>query len=255
MKRAEPSSSDFTPFDVPQEHRPRSIAVIMDGNGRWAIEHGLARNEGHRAGAESARAVVEECGALGIDTLILYSFSTENWNRPAEEVDALMGLLLEYLPRERDELLSNNVRFRVIGSREGLDADVLAAVDKTVEATKGCTGLQLVLAINYGSRQELTEATRRIAEAVQRGELDPGEITEETISSNLWTAGLPDPDLLIRTAGEHRLSNYLLWQISYAELHVADCYWPEFDKQRLREAIRDFAGRNRRFGALDETNS
>lgn len=227
----------------------------MDGNGRWAIERGLTRIEGHRAGAESARAVVEECGTLGIDTLILYSFSMENWNRPVEEVDALMGLLLEYLPREREDLLANNVRFRVIGSRDGLDPEVLAAVDGLVEATARCTGLQLVLAINYGSRQELTDATRRIAEAVQRGDLDPGDIDEDTISSNLWTAGLPDPDLLIRTAGEHRLSNYLLWQISYAELHVADCFWPEFNAQRLREAIRDFAGRNRRFGTLDQSNS
>lgn len=252
-----PGSADTNPaeFDVPRDHRPRCIAIIMDGNGRWAIERGESRFEGHRAGAECARAVVEEAGALGIDTLILYSFSTENWNRPTDEVDALMGMLVEYLPKEVDELIANNVRFRVIGSRGRLPDDVTAEIDAATAATAHGTGLQLVLAIDYGSRQEITEATRTIAQQVQRGTLDCDAITEDVIAANLYTAGLPDPDLLIRTAGEHRVSNYLLWQISYAELHIAECYWPDFGAQGLQDAIRSFAQRNRRFGALDQTNS
>lgn len=242
-------------FDVPHEQRPRSIAIIMDGNGRWAVERNLTRNEGHRAGADSARKVVEACGRLGIDTLTLYSFSTENWNRPTTEVDALMGMLVELLPAEHEMLVDNNVRFRVIGSRRRLSEAVLAEIDAATQATAHCTGLQLVLAIDYGSREEITDAARAIAAKVQRGELAPDDIDEVTIADNLYTAGLPDPDLLIRTAGEFRISNYLLWQISYAELYITDCHWPDFGEQGLHDAVRAYAARHRRFGLVDDTNS
>ena len=255
MTPPESSSNQPDSFDVPRERRPKSIAIIMDGNGRWAVERDLTREEGHRAGAKSARQVVEACGRIGIDTLILYSFSTENWNRPTAEVDALMGMLVELLPNEREMLLENNVRFRVIGSRRRLSERVLAELDAATEATTECTGLQLVLALDYGSREELTDATRSIAAMVQRGELDADDIDEQTITDNLYTAGMPDPDLLIRTAGEYRISNYLLWQISYAELHITDCYWPDFGADGLYNAVRAYASRDRRFGLVDETNS
>ncbi|MAB81943.1 MAG: di-trans,poly-cis-decaprenylcistransferase [Phycisphaerae bacterium] len=175
----------------------------------------------------------------------------ENWKRPAEEVGALMSLLLEYLPQERDELVEKNVRFQVIGARDGLDDDVVREIELTEQATRGCTGLHLVLAINYSSRHEITHAARRIAESVRRGELDVDSITEDTVSAHLYTDGIPDPDLLIRTSGEHRVSNYLLWQISYSEIHVTDLFWPDFDPAALREAIRDYAGRQRRYGAVE----
>ena len=248
-----PGEGEPVEFDIPQERRPGHIAVIMDGNGRWAGERNLDRSLGHRAGAEAARKVVQQCGVLSIGTLTLYSFSMENWKRPADEVDALMGLLLEYLPQERDELIANNVRFQVIGARNGLAADVVREIELTEEATVACSGLHLVLAINYSSRNEITRAARRIAQAVSDGSMRPDEITEETISSNLYTHGIPDPDLLIRTSGEHRVSNYLLWQISYAEIHVTDLYWPDFDEAALHTAIRDYASRQRRFGAVEAT--
>jgi undecaprenyl diphosphate synthase len=241
--------------DVPPERRPRHIAIIMDGNGRWALSRKLPRIAGHRAGARTVREIVTECGRLGISTLTLYSFSTENWKRPTTEVDALMALYLEYLGMERQELLDNNVRFHQIGRREGLPASVLAAVDETIAATSQCTGLNLVLALNYSSRAEITDAVQAIAKDVKAGHIQPGDVTEETISDHLYTAGLPDPDLLVRTAGEMRVSNYLLWQISYAEIHVSEVFWPDFTKAHLHAAIRDYAGRNRRFGALDKTNS
>jgi undecaprenyl diphosphate synthase len=255
MTPSESSPIDSESFDVPPERRPRSIAIIMDGNGRWAVERDLTRGEGHRAGADSARQVVEACGRIGIDTLTLYSFSTENWNRPATEVDALMGMLVELLPKEHEMLLENNVRFRVIGSRQRLSEHVLAELDAATEATAHCTGLQLVLALDYGSREELTDATRSIAAMVRRGELEPDDIDEQVIADNLYTAGMPDPDLLIRTAGEYRVSNYLLWQISYAELHITDCYWPDFGAAGLYDAVRAYASRDRRFGLVDDTNS
>lgn len=249
---ARPTASEF---DVPPAKRPRHIAIIMDGNGRWAIERNMPRIAGHRAGASSVRDVVTECGRLGIKALTLYSFSMENWKRPVTEVDALMGLYLEYLAKERQELIENNVRFMQIGRREGLPPNVLQAADETIAATSHCTGLRLVLALNYSSRVEITDAVRAIASKVKTGKLATEQITEQTISDHLYTAGLPDPDLLIRTAGELRISNYLLWQISYAELHVSERYWPDFKVPDLHEAIRDYARRNRRFGALDETNS
>ena len=255
MTPTESNPPHGSPCDIPRERLPHSIAIIMDGNGRWAVERDLTREEGHRAGADSARKVVKACGELGIDTLILYSFSTENWNRPAPEVDALMGMLVEVLPGEHEMLIENNVRFRVIGSRRRLDEKVLAEIDAATLATSECTGLQLVLAIDYGSREELTDATRAIAEKVRQGQLEPDAIDEQVVADHLYTAGIPDPDLLIRTAGEFRVSNYLLWQISYAELHIADCYWPEFGAQGLHDAVRAYATRDRRFGLVDETNT
>jgi undecaprenyl diphosphate synthase len=244
--------------DVPPARRPRHIAIIMDGNGRWAVERGQPRIAGHRAGARSVRDIVMECGRLGVEALTLYSFSLENWKRPEDEVSGLMSLYLEYLHKERAELIENKVRFVQLGRREGLPANVLAAVDETVAATRNCTGLILALALNYGSRAEITDAVQAIARKVQHGELTPDQINEQIISDHLYTAGpppLPDPDLLIRTAGEMRVSNYLLWQISYAEIHVTDKYWPDFGVEDLHTAIRDYAGRNRRFGAVDQTNS
>jgi undecaprenyl diphosphate synthase len=242
-------------FEVPPERRPRHIAIIMDGNGRWAVQRNMPRIAGHRAGARSVREIVMECGRLGIKALTLYSFSMENWKRPASEISGLMSLYLEYLAKERQELVDNNVRFVQLGRREGLPEKVLAEMDQTIDATRRCTGLTLALALNYSSRAEITDAVRAIARKVQSGQISADQIDEPTISANLYTAGLPDPDLLIRTAGELRVSNYLLWQISYAEIHVSDRYWPDFRKEDLHDAIRDYAVRNRRFGAVDQTNS
>jgi len=242
-------------LEIPQERLPRHIAIIMDGNGRWAVKQGKPRIAGHRAGARTVRDIVTECAKLRLKALTLYSFSIENWKRPASEVEGLMGLYLEYLGKERQTLLDNDVRFIQLGRREGLPPGVLRAMDETINATKHCQGLTLALALNYGSRTEITDAVRGIATKVRAGELTPDQISEQTITNHLYTAGLPDPDLLIRTAGELRVSNYLLWQISYAEIHVTETFWPEFTVTDLHEAIRDYAGRNRRFGAVDETNS
>ncbi len=235
---------------VPVERVPRHVAIIMDGNGRWALERGLPRIFGHRNGAAAVRRVMDEAGRLGIEALTLYSFSLENWKRPAEEVRELMGLYLQYMSGEREELVRRNIRLRQIGRREGLGGEALAALDATVEATRSCTGPTLCLAVNYGSRAEIVDAARAIALEVKAGRIEPGEIDEAMISRNLYTGGMPDPDLLIRTAGEMRVSNYLLWQISYAELYVTDVYWPDFGGEDLRLAVRAYAARERRFGGL-----
>ena len=245
----------LTELETPPARRPQHIAIIMDGNGRWAVARRMPRIAGHRAGARTVRDIVMECGRLGMKALTLYSFSLENWKRPANEIDGLMSLYLEYLGKERQELIDNNVRFVQLGRREGLPETVLQEMDETVAATRHCTGLTLALALNYSSRAEITDAVRAIATKVKSGTLDVNDIDEDLISDHLYTAGLPDPDLLIRTAGELRVSNYLLWQISYAEIHVSDRYWPDFKVADLHEAIRDYASRNRRFGAVDETNS
>jgi len=227
---------------------PRHIAIIMDGNGRWAGQRGLPRIDGHEQGAKAVRAVVTHCARLGIDVLTLYSFSTENWKRPQDEVDFLMDLYVRYLIAERGTIMNNNVRFRHIGRREGLPESVLSEMDKTVEMSRSNTGLTLCLALNYGSRNELIDAVRAIAKDVQTGNLIPDTIDEELISNSLYTAGLPDADLLIRTANERRVSNFLLWQISYAEIHVCKSLWPDFSVEDLNAAIKDFASRERRFG-------
>ena len=234
---------------------PRHIAVIMDGNGRWARERGLERIEGHVRGADIVRRVVEECCRLGIGQLTLYSFSSENWKRPRQEVDFLMELLKQYLVAERGEIMKQNIRFRVIGRRVDLGLDVVHEIEETERISATNNGLTLALAVNYGSRTEIVDAVRAIAQKVRAGGLAPDAIDETTISSSLYTAGMPDPDLLIRTAGEMRVSNYLLWQISYAELWVTPIFWPEFTTEVFHSALRDFAGRERRFGGLKTTTS
>jgi undecaprenyl diphosphate synthase len=246
--------------DIPPARFPRHIAVIMDGNGRWAVQRGLDRIRGHQQGARSVRTIVTECASLrknhgGPDYLTLYSFSIENWKRPADEVAFLMQMYIDYLRQELPTMMENNIRFHQIGRLEQLPEPVLEQVDHTLDQTKNNTGLNLVLALNYGSRAEITDAVRAIAEKVKAGELASADITEETISSHLYTSGMPDPDLLIRTAGEMRISNYLLWQISYAELFVSPVLWPDFGIEPLHDAIRSFSTRNRRFGALDHTNT
>ena len=241
--------------DVHPARIPRHIAIIMDGNGRWAKERGFARIVGHQNGARVVRKIVQECGLLGIEALTLYSFSMENWKRPRDEVEALMQLCVAYLNGEEEELVAEGVRFKVIGRRGELPDGVVEAIERVEAATAHCKGPTLCLAINYGSRAEIVDAVKRVATDVAQGRISPSQIDEATIDSNLYTAGLPDPDLLIRTAGEMRLSNYLLWQISYAELYVTDVYWPDFGQCELHKAIRDFASRNRRFGGLIDTGS
>lgn len=246
--------------DIPPEKFPRHIAVIMDGNGRWAVRRGLERVRGHQQGARTVRDVVTECARLrehhgGPDYLTLYSFSLENWKRPTDEVSFLMQMYIDYLRQERSTMMENNIRFRQIGRMENLPDPVLEEMTVTLDQTRNNDGLTLVLALNYGSRAEITDAVRSIAEQVRDGRLRPEDVREETISQNLYTAGMPDPDLLVRTAGEMRVSNYLLWQISYAELFVSPVLWPDFGVDDLHAAIRSFAGRSRRFGALDRTNT
>lgn len=226
----------------------------MDGNGRWAQKRNQPRIAGHRAGAKAVRDIIIECARLELDALTLYSFSMENWKRPAEEVGALMDLYLQYLVKERRELVEHNIRFVQLGRRQGLPQSVLDEVDQTAAATSHCNGLTLCVALNYSSRTEITDALRAIVHEVMAGRIDPADIDEDMISQNLYTAGLPDPDLLIRTAGELRISNYLLWQISYAEMYVTDVYWPDFSVQSLHDAIREYARRKRRFGGLDHTD-
>ena len=234
------------------ERLPRHVAVIMDGNGRWARQRGMPRVEGHLRGVQSVRATVEECCRLGLDQLTLYCLSSENWKRPQHELDFLMTLLHKYLLEERAEIMGQNIRFTVIGRREGLPDNVLAEIDENVRLSAANTGMTLALAINYGARTEIVDAMQAIAERVRRGELDPAAIDEDTVSGALYTAGMPDPDLLVRTAGEMRVSNYLLWQISYAELWVTEKCWPDFDRDTLHQALRDFGQRERRFGGLKD---
>jgi undecaprenyl diphosphate synthase len=246
--------------NIPPEKFPRHIAIIMDGNGRWAVRRGLERVKGHQEGARTVRDIVTECARLrkhhgGPDFLTLYSFSIENWKRPVDEVGFLMTMYIEYLQKERATMMENNIRFRQIGRLDNLPDPVMNEVNRTLEETKNNDGLQLVLALNYGSRAEITDAVREIARKAREKELRPEEIDEQTISDHLYTAGWPDPDLLIRTAGEMRVSNYLLWQISYAELYVSEVLWPDFQVSDLHGAIQAFASRNRRFGALDHTNT
>jgi undecaprenyl diphosphate synthase len=243
-------SNQLSLADVPAEKRPRHIAIIMDGNGRWARRQGLPRIEGHRRGADVVRRVTEECARLGLEQLTLYCLSSENWKRPAEEIAFLMQLLEHYMISERELIMEQNIRVSVIGRREGIFDNALREMDLTVAMSAPNSGMRLCLAINYGSRMELVDACRCIAREVQSGRIAPDDIGEETIAAHLYTAGMPEPDLLIRTAQEMRVSNFLLWQISYAEIWVTDLYWPEFDEALLHAAIRDFASRDRRFGGL-----
>jgi undecaprenyl diphosphate synthase len=232
------------------EQMPRHVAVIMDGNGRWAQQRGLPRIEGHRRGVASVRQTIEECCRLGVGQLTLYCFSSENWKRPQVELDFLMALLEKYLIAERKEIMEQNICFTTIGRRSGLSDQVLREMDESIHVSRNNTGMALCLAINYGARTELVDAVQELAQLVRAGKLRPDEITEKHISDALYTHGMPDPDLLIRTAGEMRISNFLLWQISYAELWVTQTCWPDFDIPLLHQALRDYASRTRRFGGL-----
>jgi undecaprenyl diphosphate synthase len=227
---------------------PRHIAIIMDGNGRWAAERGLPRVEGHRRGVESVRRTVEAALELGIAYLTLFSFSSENWTRPKQEISDLFGLLRRFIRRDLADLHKNGVRIRVIGTRAGLETDLLRMIDDAIELTKNNTALNLTVAFNYGARDEIVRAARRIAEAAANGSVDPAAVTEERFASFLDTAGIPDPDLLIRTSGELRLSNFLLWQLAYAEFVFVNTYWPDFSREQLEAALTEYHRRSRRFG-------
>ena len=229
---------------------PRHVAVIMDGNGRWAQRQGLPRVEGHRRGVASVRRVTEESARLGIEQLTLYCLSSENWKRPQGELDFLMHLLEQYMIEERSLIMEQNLRVAVIGRREGIPEATLAEMDKTIAMTADNSGMRLCLAINYGGRGEIADALRTIAADARDGKIQVEQIDEATIDQRLYTAGMPDPDLLIRTAGEQRISNFLLWQISYAEIWFTEKCWPEFVEADLHEALRFFAARDRRFGGL-----
>jgi undecaprenyl diphosphate synthase len=229
---------------------PQHVAIIMDGNGRWAKQRHLPRIEGHRQGAESARTIIRVAGDLGIKYLTLYAFSAENWNRPKDEVDALMKYLIHYLKAETPDLNKNNVRLDAIGQIYRLPENVQEQLKKSIATLAKNNGLTLVLALSYGGRNEIVEAVRGIAGKVRRGQLEPADITEQTVSQHLWTRHLPDPDLLIRTSGEMRVSNFLLWQISYAEFVITPTLWPDFRKPQLYSALEEYAKRHRRFGGV-----
>ena len=229
---------------------PAHVAIIMDGNGRWAKERSLPRVEGHRRGAESVRSVLRTAARLGVKYLTLYAFSVENWNRPQDEVDTLMKYLARYLKSEQREMNDNNVKLQAIGQTSRLPKFVRDQLEATRESLAQNTGTTLTLALSYGGRTELVDAVRGIAEKARDGEIDPAKISEQTISGHLYTSDMPDPDLLIRTSGEMRVSNFLLWQISYAELVVTDRLWPDFGEPEFCAAMEEFAGRNRRFGKV-----
>jgi undecaprenyl diphosphate synthase len=227
---------------------PRHVAIIMDGNGRWAKARGLPRAAGHRQGAEAARKVLRAAGEAGVECLTLYAFSSENWRRPEDEINDLMGLLRLYITRELGSLHKEGIRLRIIGDHNAFSPETARLVDAAVERTAGNTRMTLAIALNYGSRAEIAQAAQRLAARVAAGDLAPEAVNEEAIEAELDTAGLPPLDLVIRTSGEHRLSNFLLWQAAYAELLFVDTLWPDFDGDALRAALADFAGRDRRFG-------
>ena len=231
---------------------PNHIAVIMDGNGRWARQQGLLRVRGHEEGAEAVRRITRECAKLGVQRLTLYAFSSDNWKRPAREVEFLMKLLKRYLAGEHREILENNIRFRTIGRIEGLPEEVREEIEATRNLSLQNTGMVLCLALNYGGRGEIVDAARKLYEDVRNGVIDPAMIDERTFSRYLYDPEAEDPDLLIRTGGDVRISNFLLWQISYTELWVTPVKWPEFTVEHLHQAIRDYEGRDRRFGGITE---
>ncbi|MDP6852477.1 MAG: isoprenyl transferase [Candidatus Marinimicrobia bacterium] len=239
-------------IELNTQNIPGHIAIIMDGNGRWANTRGLPRIAGHREGVRAVRRVTELCGELDVNILTLYTFSSENWKRPATEVSALMKLLVNSLRKEVKDLMKNNVRFTVIGNIEELEQNVRRELEDAIEKTARNTGLNLNLALSYGSRQEIIRAARYLAEISANGEMSPGDITEELFSKHLYTNAIPDPDLLIRTGGEFRISNFLLWQIAYTEIYVTDTFWPEFGKTELDAAILEYQSRERRFGKISE---
>lgn len=235
---------------INKDQLPNHVAIIMDGNGRWAKQRNLDRTFGHREGAVSVRNVIETAARLGISYITLYTFSTENWNRPTEEVEALMSLLIESVARETPDLLKNNIRLKAIGDLDRLPAPTRSALDGCIQETSVSTGLTLVLALSYSARWEITEATKKIAAAINSGELT--DVDESTVSSFLTTKNIPDPDLLIRTGGEIRISNFLLWQAAYAEFYFTETLWPDFREESLYEAVVDYQYRERRFGKTSE---
>ena len=234
---------------IDRNNIPQHIAIIMDGNGRWATERGKDRSYGHQAGVDAVRTITSECTRLGVKFLTLYTFSTENWNRPADEVAALMGLVLTSL--EDEIFMKNNVRFRVVGDRSRIPDEVNKKLAETEEHTAKNDAMTMVVALSYSSKLELTNTTRQIAQEVKDGKLRVEDITEDTINERLWTNFMPDPELLIRTGGELRISNYLLWQIAYSELYFCDTYWPDFDETQLHKAIESYQHRQRRFGKTE----
>ena len=229
---------------------PRHVAIIMDGNGRWAAARGLPRGEGHRRGVEALRRVVRGAGELGVRYLTIFSFSSENWSRPAQEIGDLFGLLRRFIRNDLAELHRDGVRVRIIGERTGLEPDIIALLTEAEELTRNNTRMTLIVAFNYGSRQEIAQAAQRLAEDVAAGKLDPKAITADALEAKLDTAGIPDPDLIIRTSGEQRLSNFLMWQAAYSEFVFVPVHWPDFDKAALRDAIDEYSRRERRFGGL-----
>jgi undecaprenyl diphosphate synthase len=245
MPEGEITKSVNSPFKV-----PRHVAIIMDGNGRWAAARGLPRGEGHRRGVEALRRTVRAAGEIGIAFVTIFSFSAENWSRPASEVGELMGLLRRFIRNDLAELHQSNVRVRIVGERQSLDPEIGRLLVEAEELTKNNDGLALVVAFNYGARQEIARAARRIAEQVAKGALDPAAITTDTVGRFLDAPDVPDPDLIIRTSGEQRLSNFLLWQAAYSELVFVPAYWPDFDRATLEAAIREYQQRERRFGGL-----
>lgn len=234
----------------PAKEIPRHIAIIMDGNGRWAAARGLPRRDGHRAGADSVEEVLRSCGDLGVKYLTLYAFSSENWKRPEPEINALMGLLAHFLREKTPTLMRNKIRLKVIGHLERLPARNRRQLAESIDLTAKNDGLTLVVALSYGSREEIVDAARSLMRKAQAGEIDPAALDVETFGRHLYTAGIPDPDLLIRTSGECRVSNFLLWQISYAEIVITDVLWPDFRRPHLEAAIAEYQSRHRRFGGL-----
>lgn len=237
-------------MQIPKEMLPRHVAIIMDGNGRWAQKRLLPRTYGHREGMKSLKEIVKAASEMGIEVLTVYAFSTENWSRPQEEVNFLMNLMVEFIERELDELHDNQVRVNFIGERDRIPLACVEAIDRARVKTGDNQGMVFNVAVNYGGRQELVRAFKSIAREVESGQLNAQDIDEKMIDERLFTAGLPDPDLLIRTAGEMRISNYLLWQIAYTEFVVVDKMWPDFGKKDLTAAVTEFIGRDRRFGGL-----
>lgn len=235
-----------------KERLPRHIAIIMDGNGRWAKRQGLARMYGHKQGVETVHNITEAAAELGIDYLTLYTFSTENWNRPKQEVDALMTLLVDTIVKETPTLMKNNVRLLTIGDTDRLPAEAKRKFELCMQETAANTGLKMVIALSYSARWEMTEAARRMAADAVKGVLRPEDINEQTVSDYLTTRSMPDPDLLIRTSGELRISNFLLWQLAYSELYFTECLWPEFTVEEFYKAIVDYQSRERRFGKTSE---
>jgi undecaprenyl diphosphate synthase len=243
-----PSSSSSDALDT--TNLPAHVAIIMDGNGRWAKKRLLNRINGHEKGSETVRSIVRTCRQIGISYLTLYAFSTENWQRPKTEVEALMALLKKFLQSERKEMMENNIRLRAIGQLDRLPAKVRQALDQTMAATRELTGMNLILALSYGGRAEIVRMVQEVAEKIKRGIIDPQAVNEKLISDHLYTRDIPDPDLLIRTSGEMRVSNFLLWQIAYTELFVTTTLWPDFSKEEFLQILKDFQVRVRRFGTV-----